>query len=282
MDLRRDYDIPTALIVRHWGLQRDPFCPSGVGYVKTPVHDEAVARLTHAVSVGERRASLCAEPGLGKSLVLAKVLAELRDPHRRIAVVTNPIGGASMFEELARQLGARGPHTLERPSAWLRLVDAVRVCRVQKLEVVLAIDDDRFVAASADGCDLERLAHVDPHPDSRLTVLRVSRNPSDELNPTQWELPIRLKRLTRSETSNYLHAKIASAGRDEPVFSALAITRLHLWTAGVPRGVDRLASIALLAGASEGYATIEPVLIDGAARECDCLPDPITLCADPV
>jgi hypothetical protein len=37
---------------------------------------------------------------------------------------------------------------------------------------------------------------------------------------------------------------------------------------GIPRGLDRLGSLALMAGALRGLEIITPEVVEGAAREC--------------
>ena len=61
-----------------------------------------------------------------------------------------------------------------------QLGEAVRLCRWQRLRVILAIDDCQHLTDRADRLDLDRLVHLDPHPDSRLTVLQVFRSDEDE------------------------------------------------------------------------------------------------------
>ena len=65
--------------MRHWGLERDPFAEPGSPYVSLPSHDEAVARLVHAIETSQRRAVLTAPAGLGKTAVLRRRL-----PRRRV------------------------------------------------------------------------------------------------------------------------------------------------------------------------------------------------------
>src|SRR5438093_11607178 len=77
--------------MRHWNLVRNPFSGRDVPFVSTPAHAEAEARLVHAIAQEERSATLTAAPGLGKTLVLGRVLAQARLPSRRIARGTCPI-----------------------------------------------------------------------------------------------------------------------------------------------------------------------------------------------
>jgi type II secretory pathway predicted ATPase ExeA len=256
--------------MRHWNLARDPFSGRDAPYVPTPAHAEAEARLVHAIEVAEPTSTLLAAPGLGKSVVLSRALARARDPSRRIARISGPVDGTALLTGLAEGLGVRLPAGAGRALVWKRLADAVRLGRPQGLHVVLAVDDCQHLSTPADRLDLERLAHLDPHPTARVTVVRVGRDPEPGAGPDApaWGLAIRLRPLTRSDAERFVTTKLAAAGRDEPAFTPRAITRLHALSAGIPRGLDRLASLALMAGAMRRLEVIPPEVIEGVALEC--------------
>jgi type II secretory pathway predicted ATPase ExeA len=262
---------------RHWKLWRDPFVGPGLPYVPLATHEEAVARLVDTIETGQRRAVLRAWAGLGKSVVLARALAETRGPARRTVLLSSPGDGAGMLAGLAEGLGRRVPSGAGRGPCWKALDEAVRLCRWQHLGVILAVDDCQHLTDPSDRLDLERLTHLDPHPETRLTVLLASRTVEDEgpapvaaaaAAPAPWELLIRLPPLTRSEVEAYLTAKLAAAGRDAPTFTPRAIHRLHADAAGNPRGLDRLASLALRAGALRGLEIVTPDIVEAVACEC--------------
>jgi type II secretory pathway predicted ATPase ExeA len=260
---------------RHWKLLRDPFLGAGAPYVSVAPHDEAVARLVDTIETGQRRAVVRAGAGLGKSLVLARALAETRGPWRRAVLLSSPIDGPGLLAGLAEALGRRVAAGASRGLSWKALDEAVRLCRWQRQRVVLAIDDCQRLTEPADRLDLERLAHLDPHPETRLTILQAFRTDEDEGPATRadpWELSIRLPALTRTDAEVYLVSKLAAAGRDEPTFTPRAVQRLHLVSAGNPRGLDRLASLALMAGALRGLEIVTPEVIEGIARECTSNP----------
>lgn len=263
--------------LRHWGLARDPFgtdprrLPAS-SYVATPGHDEAVARLAHTIDSAGRTARLVAGSGLGKTVVLDRALAAARSPTRRIARANGPIDGASLFATLAEGLGARVSADAGRASAWKALVDAARLCRYQGFHLVLAVDGCEMLSAPGDRLDLDRLAHLDPDPSARVSVLRVGRpeaDPDAAPSPLDWDLAIRLKPLTRSDVATYLDARLQRAGRPGPTFTPRAFTRLHALSGGIPRGVDRLAQLALMAGALRGLEMVSPEVVDASSRECD-------------
>jgi MSHA biogenesis protein MshM len=257
---------------RHWKLTREPFF-GATSYVSTRSHDEAVARLVDTIETGGRRATVRASVGLGKSSVLMRALAVTRGPSRRQARVVSPSDGAGLFVGLAEGLGLRVADGLGRSSSWKALCDAVRLCRAQGLQMVLAIDGSQSLVDPADRLDLERLSHLDSHPEVRLSVLDVGRPSADEPATTPWELVIRVAPLTRGDAERYVVAKLSAAGRDEPTFTPHALHRLHTWSEGTPSGLDRLASLALMAGAWRGVEIITPDIIDGVAQECTRRPD---------
>jgi type II secretory pathway predicted ATPase ExeA len=259
----------------HWKVSHDPFLDPQSPFVATPTHAEAVARLVHSIENAHRIAVLRALPGLGKTRVLARALAESRTPTRRLVRIGSPTDGAGMFARLAGSLGARLPLGASRDAAWRLLADAVRLCRCQRLHVVLAVDDCQFLSAPSDRLDLERLLHLDPHPAARFSVVMATRG-DDRADPTpRGGLAIRLSPMSRAEAEAYVTTKLAAAGRLEPTFTPRALNRLHIWAEGNPRLLDRLASLALLAGAVRGLEIVAPEVIDGVANEI--LPE--TACA---
>lgn len=255
----------------HWRLTRDPFHGPAGAFVRTSGHDEALARLAEAIESGQRLAVVCGGEGVGKSVVVKRAVAETRGPHRRFARVVRPLDGAGMFAGLAEGLGVRVPAPAGRPAAWKALTDAVRLCRWQKLHPVLVVDDAHHLVDRSDRLDLDRLGHLDPDPSARLTVVLVVRQPDGEdaadFVPA-WQSAIGLPPLIRSETVRYVAEKLAAAGRPEPAFTPAALGRLHEHTGGVPRGIDRLGSLALLAGAARGSGLVTPEVVDGAAEQC--------------
>ena len=254
------------MVGRYWGLSQDPFMPGGGPFVSCPGHSEAVERLVYAVESGERMASLRAPAGLGKTRVVAETLRRLRSPQRKLARVESPSEEVALWEVLAGRIGARSRAAHTSASAWRCLEDAVRLCRWQGQGVVLVVDHAQFAGPSA---DWRRLAHIDLQPATRLTLIVVGREVEwGEEGAESWELAIRLPPLSRDETTLYLEAKLADAGRAEPTFTPRAVTRIQALAGGVPRGVDRLASLALMAGAARRLEIVTPDVVDGVEREC--------------
>jgi type II secretory pathway predicted ATPase ExeA len=236
----------------HWNLVRDPFVPGSGPYVATPGHEEAVARLVHAIDAGERRASLVAESGLGKTLVLMTALARAKTPGLRVASAVAPVDGPSMMVSLARSLRLRVDPESSPARSWRVLVDAARLIRAQRGRLVLAIDSAEGLDTPEARRDVDRLAHLDPGPEPVVTLIDVSRPIDGPAQGPADEFPVPLGPLTRGEASAYVATKLRLAGRHEPAFTPRGLTCLHSLAEGVPGRIDRIARLALREGGREG------------------------------
>jgi type II secretory pathway predicted ATPase ExeA len=260
---------------RFWHLTRDPFLAPGSPYVATSGHDEAVARLADAIERSHRLATVHGAAGVGKSAVVSHGVAETRGPLRKFATVHGPPDATALLSGLAEGLGGSVGVAAGRGVAWRALAEAVRLCRFQKVHAVLVVEDSHLLAEPADRRALERLAHLDPNPAARVTVVQTVCTPIEGLETGEvsgrpdWQLAIRVPPLTRSETDRYVREKLVAAGRSEPAFTPRAVERIYERTLGVPRGIDRLGTLALMAGAARGLEVIGPEVVDGAVQECE-------------
>jgi type II secretory pathway predicted ATPase ExeA len=261
--------------IAHWGLNRDPFLDPGNLYISLSGHEEAVARLVHTIEAGQRLAVMSASAGMGKTRVLSHALGQARNPSRRFALVSNPMDGGLMFAGLAEKLGSRAVNWSSRGTAWRALEQAARLCALQGFQVVLAVDGCDPLIASGGGEDLRRLCHLGSVEGGWVTVLLVlgeeSRN--EDASFLSWTLAIRLRPLSCSEAETYLTAKLAAAGCRDAIFTPRAVTRLHLLSGGSPRGLDQLASICLMAGASRGLEAISSEVVESVLCECHRPPE---------
>ena len=214
-------------------------------------------------------ALLSAPAGMGKTLVIGRALTEARDPRRRFALTSNPIDGGHLYFRLAEKLGVRGLTSTNRGAAWLALEQAVRTCALQGFQVVLAVDDCAPLIAAGSGDELRRLGQVGISTGCRLTVLLVLGEESREWAQSMqsWTLAIGLRSLSCSEAEAYITTKLGLAGCREAIFSHRAVTRLHVHSRGSPAGLDRLASLCLMAGAYRGLEAISWDIVEGVLGE---------------
>jgi type II secretory pathway predicted ATPase ExeA len=259
-------------------LRQTPFLDRVATFVPLPGHEEAVARLVYAIETRDRLSVLSGPPGVGKSRVLAQALHETRAPLRRVSMVNSPMDRADLFAGLARGLGIRQvQHSTGLADGWHLLQRGIRVFAHQRFQAVLVVENAHFLVESGKNGDLERLVHLGEFADGVVTVLLVT---SGEVTPENLvsglrTLCIRLKPLTRSEAGTYLAAKLAATGCDGNLFSPRAVTRLHALSGGIPSGLDRLATLAMMAGASTGMESISAEVVDAVSEEFQQTPQAV-------
>lgn len=237
-----------------WGLEFNPF--EGVEarrlHVSVPPQTRACLDLRGAIARAERLVRVIGPAGVGKSTVIGRLLAEHRGPHCRVARIAGAFDTAELYGRLADALRRErvGSTRDDAATAWRRLVDAVRLCRVQELSVVLAVDDVESLDTSA----LERLAQLDRAGGLDVTVLVASVALTSNADDTP---VILIQPLTRTEAWDYLAAKTEAAGGPRGFWSREAATRLHALARGLPRALDRLAGQALREALHTGDLVIE-------------------------
>ncbi len=70
-----------------------------------------------------------------------------------------------------------------------------------------------------------------------------------------------------AETQRYIEQALAQAGRAEPVFAEGAIARLTDLAEGVPRHVNQLADLSLLAAAAQKLERIDAQTVEAVFDE---------------
>lgn len=253
---------------KYWQMEFDPFVEGAPPFVPLEPHTLRIERLLRAIQGHERLIEVTGTSGLGKTTLVNQALEQSRDPLRRVVRTGAVLDGATLFGGLAEALGFPVIDPCDRALGFRRLGQALKVCRQLGQSVVIVVDPSDVFEGLDLTNDLARLSCVDPHPESRVTVVRVGQElPIDEPRKVLWSLKIRLEALTRAEAETYLTWRLFAAGRREPVFTAKAVTALHSHSSGVIRGLNLLASHALRAGAACCSGGIGPELIEEVAAD---------------
>jgi general secretion pathway protein A len=251
----------------HWKLDRAPFADSTAPYVSLPSHDEAVAKLVDTIESAQRRAFLTADAGLGKTMVLHRAFDEARNPGRRFARLTCARDGTLLVAMLAERLGERVAREPSRLAAWRALERAVKLASIHGNHVIVGIDNCETANAEVHR-DIDSLVSLASAASAKMTVIqsgRTRRLRRVDFEGT-WAPAIKLDSLTRSQADAFLTAKLRSAGRDEPVFSTRAITRLPCLSGGVPRLIEQLATLCLMGAAERGLDHVTPEIVDSVEQ----------------
>jgi type II secretory pathway predicted ATPase ExeA len=256
----------------YWGFSRSPFAASSAGrtVATSPIHTEALARLEFLLESQSRFGLLMGPAGSGKSLVLSQFAQRAARGGALVAAASALVPAGGHFFAAAAdgwQLDGINGGANGGAADCQAIANRLQELSLENLSAVLLIDDlDR--AGSDTAGIIEWLVSL---PDVPLTVVAVARAQSAErINPRlldQVALRIDLTPWNDEETRDYLASSLASAGRVQPAFDEAATRRLVELSGGIPRRVNRLAELALVAGAGQQLARIDRRTVEAVMEE---------------
>lgn len=262
----------------HWGLQSKPFEDTADVrfYYPGDAHQGALLKLRYAVENRRSAALLTGGSGLGKTLLVERLFAQLPAAWKpAVHLVFPELPPAELLSYLADELGvprtAGGPHSIE--IGLRRLEAALRGRADEGRHVLIAIDEAHRLAARGELETLRLLLnlHVEGRP--ALTLLIAGQTP---LLPALQRLPALEERLavkcllrpfTADETALYVRHRMAAAGSIDHPFDDSAIDALAHLSQGVPRRINRLADLALLVGFAEDRPRISAAQVEAVCEE---------------
>jgi type II secretory pathway predicted ATPase ExeA len=237
--------------LEHFGLQAEPFLnvPSTKTFYKSATHGRALLKLMTLADGDSCVVRLVGVPGVGKSLLLRRVLDSLSEEANRVAFV--PVGGqtidaATLASILGQQLRLSGD------LASLEQVDAgcARHAKAGLRTVVIIDDADRLPLPLR-----KALSAL-----SNAVVILAGR--PDAVYPAGPE--IALAPLNEEGTEGYLRLRLKLAGRSQDIFSPESRQSIHKLSSGIPGRINVLCEQALLTAMLAGRERIEPDIMERA------------------
>lgn len=254
----------------HFGLERTPFTreiPVEALY-RSQMHREALSRLRY---VAHRRMfmALTGESGVGKSTTLRALKSELDAARFEVFYLgmTNP-SVVGFFENLLAALRVEIPY---RPNRARRLAADVLLerFRSQQRIPVLLLDEAQGFSMPL----LEAIRGLMNYECDAFSPFSLVLAGSDEFRQRLWLRPLQslagrlqmrfhLHGLQPEETVHYVEHQLRTAGARSEIFTRPALERLHKATAGIPRHINHLATLALMTAAATNNRLVDEALVD--------------------
>jgi general secretion pathway protein A len=252
----------------YWGLAQSPFAAhiSRSALAASPVHAEALARLDFLRESGGQLGLLIGNAGSGKSVVLTE-FAQRAQRAGSLACLIASAAADELQLLVPLALGLQAPARGEAWQLWQAIADRLQELKLDNLTAMILVDDlDR---AGKSALDLvERLLAV---AGAALTIVASSRPQSLPALGSRLldraDLRIELATWSEDEARDHLRGSLARAGRQDPAFDPAATRRLFELSGGVPRKLNQLAQLALIAGASQKLNQVDADTIDAVNEE---------------
>jgi general secretion pathway protein A len=209
---------------------------------------------------------LTGEYGCGKTL-LSRTLLEQLDPERYdIAILPHPnLNPVELLQELLCQFGYEGNEEESNKGALLRkLEECLLFNKSQGRSTIILVDEAQMVT---DPLTLEeiRLLLNFQQSNSFLLTLIIMGQPElkekiEKLPQLKERLSIRyhLNKFSPNDTKAYIRHRLKIAGVKHEIFTSRAESMLVQNSEGIPRRINNLADMALLAG----YGMKSPIIDD--------------------
>ena len=269
------------MFLEFYKLREQPFSdtPDPHYVYLSRTHSEALASLYYGIEMGRGFLTCIAEPGLGKTTLLFRLLERLRSSARTAFLFQTLCDSRELLRYLLADLeiDTQGKDLASMHEQLKEvLVGEARAGR----HFVVFIDEAHNLTDSA--LETVRLLSNYETPRSKLMQIVLAGQPhlADKLARPELRqlcqrisIQSRLVPLTRAETSAYIDHRLQTAGyKGDRLFTPEARVMIAAWSEGVPRKINNVCFSALTLGYALGRPEIDGPLVQEAANDLEMKP----------
>jgi general secretion pathway protein A len=251
-------------------------------FLKTPdpaflylgrAHAEALARLQYAVEEREF-ALLTGEVGSGKTTLSRALIDSLGPSYKPVLIINPRLSPAQLLRTIAKRLGVDSPmhfknDLLEQINGRLYRFHEEGACPV------IIIDEAQLIPGKETFEEIRLLTNYQLDDKNLLALVLIGqtelkarlRRPAYQALRQRIGMVYHLPPLSEDETLSYVAHRLKVAGRDEPLFDAQAVSLMHVFSKGVPRVINTIATGALLTGLGAGARLITPAIVEDVVSD---------------
>ena len=260
-----------------YGLNEQPFgvTPDPKYLYFSPSHREALASLFYGIETGRGFLALIAEPGMGKTSLLFQLLERLKGSIRSAFLFQTQCDSRELLRYLLQALGVEGGPGADLVQLHSQLNQFLLAEATAGRRVVVFIDEAQNLSDSA--LETVRLFSNFEATDRKLFQIVLAGQP--ELarrlkNPHLAQLSQRiavlagLKRLTATETLQYIHHRLETAGYyGHEVFSSASVDLIAKASHGIPRNINNICFNAMSLAYALGCKRIGAEVVEEALND---------------
>ncbi|MFH1508276.1 MAG: AAA family ATPase [Candidatus Omnitrophota bacterium] len=265
----------------HWGLSEKPFenTPDPKFIYYSEQHREALSRLLYVVQEYKAAALLSGEYGSGKTLLSRVLLQELKkENHFKVVSIYNPrLSSLEFIREIVYQLDGEGENLTGKIDLLHLLEKLLLSNKKSGKHTVVLIDEAQAISDNDIFEELRLLLNFQLDNAYLLTIILIGQPELIEkvVNMPQLKQRIsvkfHLRALDEAETKGYIQQRLKVSGVAGEIFEEESYKQLYICSGGIPREINNLADLVLLAGFSAGLRRINKELVLRASEDMQLL-----------
>jgi type II secretory pathway predicted ATPase ExeA len=258
-----------------FGLREQPFgvTPDPAYLYASRTHSEALDSLTSGIADNRGFFALIAEPGMGKTTLLYRLMEQLRDNSRTVLVFQTQCTSRELVEYILQDQGF-DVQGMSMVAMHGKLNEILFEELLNGKRFVLVVDE----AQNLDESVLETvrmLSNFETHNTKLLQIILAGQPQlADKLDqPRLAQLRQRVSVLARlepfslEETGNYIEHRLKVAGHHGPaIFDPLALMQISWQSLGIPRNINNLCYHSLQLAHAQGARTVSVEIVQQAAE----------------
>ncbi len=276
---RVEEDRPAPDLLTFYGLRQQAFdvTPDPAYLYFSPVHREAMSALSQGVQNLRGFLALIAEPGMGKTTLLNKLMEELRDSARVVFLFQTQCSSGELLRYLLAELEIEY-EGMDIVAMHRALSQALFEEMLQGRRFVLIVDEAQNLQDST----LETIRLLSDYETTHSKLIQIVLAGQPQLvetlmRPGLAQLRQRiavlasLKPLSVAETAEYVGHRLRAAGWSgvESLFTPDALTFIAEASAGVPRSINNICFNAMLAGYLQRKGVIDSEIVRKVTSKLD-------------
>src|SRR2546422_282435 len=266
-------------LLSFYGLCEQPFgvTPDPAYLYFSPAHHEALKSISRGIQDDRGFMALIAEPGMGKTTLLNKLLEEVRDSSRTVFLFQTQCDSRGFFRYLLSELGVESLVGMDLVAMHNKLNEILFQEMLEGRRFVLVVDEAQNLHDSV----LETIRLLSDFETSHTKLLEIVLAGQPQLaaklarpNLSQLRQRIavlaKLEPLSAAETARYIEHRLRVAGYTGGLlFAPDALALIAERSQGIPRNINNICFSALILGHSRGRKTIGSDIVQEVVAKLD-------------
>lgn len=260
---------------RFYGLKEKPFSktPDPKFLFLSKTHEEALARLQYAVEEKEL-ILLTGEVGSGKTTLTRALMDSLGEKYRVIVIINPRLTPIQFLRTIAKRFDIDITHNT-KDSLLDLIYEKVYKDYENGITPVIIIDEAQLIPNKDTFEEIRLLTNFQLDKTNLLSIILVGQTELKKRLNHKVYLPLRqriglfyhLRPLEESEIKDYIEYRLKISGADCSFFTDDALKKIYIYSGGIPRLINSIATSALLEGFGKELRIIDESIINDAIRE---------------